>query len=53
MGFAWDPQGNGKMSVRGGFGFYDQLPLIAFMGSAANNNTAPFLQSGGGNLNAF
>src|SRR3974390_1511592 len=33
IGFAWDPQGNGKMSVRGGFGFYDQLPLIAFMGS--------------------
>ena len=52
VGFAWDPQGTGKMSVRGGFGFYDQLPLIAFMGSAANNNTGPFLQSGGGNLAA-
>jgi hypothetical protein len=50
VGFAWDPKGNGKMSIRGGFGFYDQLPLLAFMGSTSNNNTAPFLQSGGGNL---
>ncbi len=46
VGFAWDPQSNGKMSVRGGFGFYDQLPLIAVMGSTVNGNTAPFLASG-------
>jgi hypothetical protein len=50
VGFAWDPQSNGKMSVRGGFGFYDQLPLIAVMGSAVNGNTAPFLHSGSANL---
>ena len=49
LGFAWDPQSNGKMSVRGGFGFYDQLPLIAFMGSTSNGNTAPFLASGTNN----
>src|SRR5437016_2826032 len=32
FGFAWDPKGNGNMSVRGGFGmYYDQILLNQFL----------------------
>jgi outer membrane receptor protein involved in Fe transport len=27
FGFAWDPHGNGRTAVRGGFGMFDVLPL--------------------------
>src|SRR5205807_5617007 len=35
IGFAWDPRGNGKMAVRGGFAIFDVLPLPGYYFSQA------------------
>jgi hypothetical protein len=32
IGFSWDPFGDGKTAVRGGFGLFDMLPLVTAIG---------------------
>jgi hypothetical protein len=43
FGFAWDPQGNGKMSIRGGFGL--QYDILKAEDNFQFNGQAPFFGS--------
>ena len=43
FGFAWDPKGNGRTSIRGGFGmFYDQIVLNQFLNMFDRNPSPDF-----------
>jgi hypothetical protein len=43
VGFSWDPFKTGKTAVRGGFGFFDVLPLL-YTTITLNGRAAPFFQ---------
>jgi hypothetical protein len=45
VGFAWDPFHNGKTAVRGGFGLFDNLPLI-YEFTGMEILAAPFFELG-------
>jgi len=45
VGFAWDPLGNGKTSIRSAFGMFDNLPL-PYLFAVTSLLSAPFFELG-------
>jgi len=45
VGFSWDPFGNGKTAVRGGFGMFDVLPML-YTTVTMNGRGFPFYELG-------
>jgi outer membrane receptor protein involved in Fe transport len=43
IGFSWDPRGNGKMALRGGFAIFDVLPLPGYFYTQQGIETPFFL----------
>jgi hypothetical protein len=43
IGFAWDPKGDGKMAIRGGFALFDVLPLPGYFFTQDSIETPFFL----------
>jgi hypothetical protein len=48
LGFSWDPFGNGKTAVRGGFGMFDVLPMLYTTVTMVGRG-APFYEIGAAN----
>jgi hypothetical protein len=52
IGFAWDPFGNAKTAVRGGFGMFDVLILPANLRHTVDGTVPFYLSANGSNLPA-